>query len=481
MNKPIYALYVVVLILFALLVAFTSRWTVFEADALRDNPLNQRTLLETLKIPRGAIRAADGQVLARSRPVGHGELRTYTRVYPPAANPFAHVLGYSFARTGQAGLERERNDELTGKTGDVATVFDQLTGKQRVGNDLLTTLDPKAQQAAVNGLAGRKGAVVALDPRTGAVKAMASFPGYAPDALRSPSKKRQLDSDNTGSPLFNRATQSAYSPGSTFKVVTAIAALDSGRFTTGSTLSGKSPKNISGVPLSNFNNEQFGIIDLTTALTHSVNTVWAQVAVDVGKPKMAKTMEALGFNREPPLDYPSSQMRPSGEYRNGRLLSPLSRFVDTGRMGIGQDKLQVTPMQMAMVASAVANGGRLMEPHITNRVVDRDGRTVDRTGTHLMSQAMKPETANSVGQMMASVVKEGTGTAAALQGIDVAGKTGTAEVGSCPSGNQVSFIGFAPVKDPRIAVAVTVECAPGQGGTVAAPIAKQVMESVLKP
>ena len=179
MNKPILGLYGLIIVLFALLVVFTSRWTVFQAEALRDNPLNQRTLLESLKIPRGAIRAADGTVLARSRPVGSGELRTYTRVYPPAASPFAHVLGYSFARTGQAGLERSRQDELTGETGDVQTLFDQLTGKQQVGNDVFTTLDPKAQKAAIDGLAGRKGAVVALDPRTGAVKAMAGFPGIA--------------------------------------------------------------------------------------------------------------------------------------------------------------------------------------------------------------------------------------------------------------------------------------------------------------
>ncbi|HEY3019954.1 MAG TPA: penicillin-binding transpeptidase domain-containing protein, partial [Solirubrobacteraceae bacterium] len=174
------------------------------------------------------------------------------------------------------------------------------------------------------------------------------------------------------------------------------------------------------------------------------------------------------------------QMRPSGEWKDGRLLSPLSRFVDVGRMGIGQDKLQVTPMQMAMVAAAVANGGELMEPHITARVVDRDGRTVKRIGEHTEARAMKQETARAVGQMMSSVVKEGTGTAAALEGIDVAGKTGTAEVGSCPTGNQVSFIGFAPVDRPRAAVAVTVECAPGTAGVVAAPIAKQVLESLLR-
>jgi len=478
-NRPIMALYGVLVLLFALLVVFTSRWTILQASALNHNPLNHRQLLESLRTPRGSITAADGTVLARSRPVGTGDLRTYTRVYPPAASPFAHVLGYSFVRTGQAGLEHAYNDDLTGKANDVKTLLDQLTGKQQTGDDVLTTLDPKAQKAALDGLAGRKGPVVALDPRTGAIKAMASYPGYDPSALRSASTKRALDTD-TSSPLFNRATQSAYAPGSTFKVVTAIAALESGKFTPGSTLNGKSPITISGVPLANFNGEQFGVIDLTTALTHSVNTVWAQVAVALGKPRLAATMEKLGFDHDPPLDYPASQMRPSGEYKDGRLLSPLSRFVDVGRMGIGQDKLQVTPMQMAMVASAVANGGVLMQPHIASRILDRDGRTVRRIAPQVESHVMSASTARQVGQMMANVVREGTGTAAALQGVDVAGKTGTAEVGSCPTGSQLSFIGFAPVNRPRVAVAVTVECAPGQGGTVAAPIAKQVMEALLR-
>src|SRR4051812_37108513 len=195
---------------------------------------------------------------------------------------------------------------------------------------------------------------------------------------------------------------------------------------------------------------------------------------------MGATMEKLGFNSLPPLDYPAGQRRASGEYKDGKPLSPRSRFVDVGRMGIGQDKLQVTPLQMAMVAAAVANGGRPMRPHLTDRVVDKDGRTTDHVEPQEYSQAMKPETAKAVGQMMSNVVKEGTGTAAALQGIDVAGKTGTAEVGSCQNGNQVSFIAFAPVDHPRAAVATTLECAPGEAGTFAAPIAKQVLEVMLK-
>jgi len=478
-NRSILTLFGLVMLLFALLVAFTSRWTVFQAEALRDNPLNQRELLESLRIPRGAIRAADGTLLARARAVGSGEGKSYTRVYTPEANLFAHVLGYNFARTGRAGLEKERNDDLTGETEDVETLVDNLIGKDQVGNDITTTLDVKAQRAAVNALAGRRGAVVALDPRSGAVKAMASFPSYDPSALRSPKRKRELDADDS-SPLFNRATQSAYAPGSTFKVVTAIAALDTGKFNPGSQVNGKSPVNISGVPLENFEGEQFGIIDLTLALTKSVNTVWARVAEDVGKEGMAETMEKLGFNDDPPLDYPSEQMRPSGEYRNGKLIPPTSRFVDVGRMGIGQDKLQVAPLQMAMVAAAVANGGKLMRPRLTNRVVDKDGRTVDRVEPREFSRAMKESTATEVTKMMGNVVREGSGTAAALSGVDVAGKTGTADVGSCPQGNQTSFISFAPEKAPRAVVAVTLECVQGTAGITAAPVAKQVLEAMIK-
>jgi peptidoglycan glycosyltransferase len=479
MNTAILRLFGLVTVLFAVLVAFTSRWTVFEADALRANNLNRRQRLEEQRIPRGTIKAADGTVLARSRVVGTGADKTYTRVYPdPQARAFAHAIGYSFTRVGRAGLEQSRNDDLTGATNGVETFFDQLTGKKRVGRDVITLLDPKVQQAALNGLAGRKGAVVALDPRTGAVKAMASVPGYDPGEVNLPGKLRALNLDRNA-PIFNRSTQASYAPGSTFKVVTAIAALDSGKFNPNSTVDGKNGIKISGVPLSNFGGEQFGVIDLTTALTHSVNTVWAQVAEKVGKPQMAATMEKLGFDRLPPLDYPADQRRASGEYKGGKVLSPRSRFVDVGRMGIGQDKLQVTPLQMAMVAAAVANGGKLMRPHLTDRVVDRDGRTTTRVAPRQYSQAMSAKTAQQVGQMMSNVVKEGTGTAAALSGIDVAGKTGTAEVGSCPGGSEVSFIAFAPVVNPRAAVAVTLECVPGQAGTFAAPVAKQVLEAML--
>jgi peptidoglycan glycosyltransferase len=476
-NAPITRIFVLVVALFAVLVGFTSRWTVFQQRSLQDNPLNKRQVLEDQMIRRGDILAADGSVLAHSVKRRDG---TYVRRYP-LTPLFPHAIGYSYLNPGQAGLEKSRNDELTGKTSDLSTIADQLAGKKPVGDDVYTTLNPRAQRVALAGLAGRKGSVVALNPQTGAVEVLASVPGFDENALQSATATARLNTD-PNAPLFDRATQAGYPPGSTFKVVTAIAALDSGKFTPSSVLSGKSPITISGTPLANDNNEQFGDIDMTTALTMSVNTYFAQVAERLGKATMKKYMERLGFDAQVPIDMPSDQRAASGERLHGRILNPQSRFVDVGRMGIGQDKLTVTPLQMAMVAAAVANGGVLVRPHLTDRIVDQDGRTVRRIGTQRIDRVMSTRTANEVRDMMKQVIKEGTGTAAALSGIDVAGKTGTASVGPVGANlTQPWFIAFAPADHPRVAVAVTVERSVGGfGGTVAAPIAKAVMEALLR-
>jgi len=474
-NAPIARLYVLVIVMFAVLIGFTSRWTVFEADALNDNALNRRGVFEEMRIKRGLIRAADGTVLARSVPAQDG---AYTRRYP-ADGLFSHAIGYSYTTLGRAGLERSRNDDLSGRRGELGSVVDRVIGRDPVGDSVITTLDPAAQRVALNALGGRPGSVVAIEPASGAVKVMASFPGFDPTDLRSPKRYSQLATAD-GSPLLNRATQATYPPGSTFKVVTAAAALDSGKYTPNSTVDGNSGKEISGFPLANSGGQDFGDITLTTALTNSVNTVWAEVAETIGKPVMKRYMQRFGFDKDPPLDYPDGQMGASGSYRNGKLIPATSRFVDVGRMAIGQDKLLVTPLQMAMVAAAVANRGRLMRPHFSERVVDIDGRTVDRVEPQEESRVMSEGAADLLVAMMTNVVREGTGTAAALTGIDVAGKTGTAEIDPDRNLNQPWFIGFAPAKNPRIAVAVTIERSiGGQGGVVAAPIAKQVMESLL--
>jgi peptidoglycan glycosyltransferase len=473
-TAPIIRLFALVVILFAVLVFATSWWTEFGAQRLRDNPLNRRQLLEDAKVKRGRILADDGTVLARSVKA-QGD--TYRRIYP--SNIFSHEVGYSFTNLGRAGLEQSRNQALTGQSGEVQTLIDQLSGRKKTGDDVVTNLDPAAQKVALEQLAGRKGAVVALEPSTGKVRVMASLPGF--DQNQVPKHFRQLNRDSNA-PLLNRSTQAGYPPGSTFKVVTAAAALDSGEFTPNSVVNGDSGINISGVPLANDGGQDFGPINLTDALTHSVNTVWAQVGEKLGKSTMAKYMERFGFDRKPPLDYPNNQKRASGEYsKGGRLLSLTSKRVDVGRMAIGQDKLAVTPLQMAEVAATVANGGVRVKPRLTSKTVDPDGRTAQRINPQDATRVMKASTADQLARMMSRVVQEGTGTAAALEGIDVAGKTGTAEKDVANNITQPWFIAFAPVKNPRVAIAVTVERSQGGfGGTVAAPIAKAVMEQLLQ-
>ncbi len=477
MNRPILRLYGLVVLLFALLVAFTSRWTVFEASSLRENPLNHRSLLEQERVQRGAILAADGTVLARSVRTREG---TYERTYP-SGEEFAQAIGYSYPLSlARTGLERYRNAALTGQNqSNLQSILNQLQGRSDRGDRVVTTLNPAAQRTALAALGGHEGAVVALDPSTGAVTVMASTPSYDPGALGSPASAARLKEDSEA-PLVNRAVQYGYAPGSTFKVVTATVALDTGEFTPSSTVSGRNGIAVSGVPLSNDNNESFGPLTLTQALAKSVNTVWAQVAEHLGARTLERYMRRFGFDAKPQLDYPAEEMSASGEYlHNERLIPPTSPFVDVGRMGIGQDKLQVTPLQMAEVAAAVANHGRLMVPHLTARIVDPEGRTVQQISPRVQSVVMKPSTAAAVTSMMEAVVDEGTGTPAQIPGVQVAGKTGTAETQIGTAINNVWFIAFAPASNPTVAIAVTLKGVPGYGAAFAAPVAKRVMEVLL--
>ena len=478
MNRPIARLFGVVVLLFALLVAFTSRWTVFEAASLRENPLNRRGLIEQEHVDRGPIVAADGTVLAASRKAREG---TYERTYP-TGSLFANAVGYySVLQGGATGLERYRSSALNGQSDTgLQAILDQLQGRKPSGEKVVTTLDPAAQRVAVQALGEHHGAVVALEPRTGDVEVMASSPSFDPNAVNSQSRFKQLQQDTQGQPLINRAVQYGYAPGSTFKLVTATAAIDTGAYTAESTLSGRNEVLISGVPLKNDRNESFGEITLTQALAHSVNTVYAQVAEKLGKATLARYMNRFGFDRVPQLDYPSGEMTPSGEKEGEAIVAPTSPKVDVGRMGIGQDKLVVTPLQMAEVASAVADHGVLMAPHMTSRVVNAEGQVLERIQPRVQSVVMKPSTAGAVRTMMEAVVDEGTGTSAQIPGVQVAGKTGTAETELGQSINNVWFVAFAPAADPRVAVAVTLQGVPGEGASFAAPVARQVIERLLQ-
>ena len=486
MNQPIARLFMVVLVMFALLVAFTSRWTVFDASALRANPNNKRPGLEQQYIQRGEIVAADqATVLAQSVRQRGG---IYVREYP-LGPLFAPPLGYYDPNNGRTGLEAYYNASLAGSPAQQSSIIDQLEGKSTNGDEVVTTLDARAQQVAYAGLAGRPGAVVALVPSTGAIKVFADSPSYDPNQVKSAAAFRALLAQTKTTPLLNRVTQAQYAPGSTFKIVTAIAAIDSGRYTPTSVLSGKSPIVVSGAPLANDGGQSYGRVSLSTALTQSINTVWAQVALGVGAPTLQEYMNRLGFYNTPPLDLPSDELAESGVRYNSRPgYLPVTGGADIGRVGIGEGGLEVTPLQMAMVAASVANGGRLMVPHLTKAIVNPDGQTVATVAPKLYSTVMKPSTAKEVGLMMENVVNDGTGTQAALTGIgiSVAGKTGTAQ--DCANlallrcqANQVWFIAYAPVDHPKIAIAVTLEHQlNGFGGSIAAPIAKAVLEDLLR-
>jgi penicillin-binding protein A len=480
-NAPIIRLYGVLLLLFALLVAFTSNWAVFQAEDLEARAENKRPLLEQQRIKRGEIRSSDGELLAVSEPRGRQERKRFVRSYPEG-ELFGHPVGYDFIDEGRTGIEQSENDVLVGEQNEFATILEQLTGSTEEGSDLTTTLDAGAQRVAMQMLGGEgaPGAVVALEPKTGAVRVMASTPGYDPNLV--PEQLEELNNPAEGADplLINRATQNPYPPGSTMKVVTAAAALDSGEFTPDSTVDGSSPAEISGVPLENFGGESRGQTTLTDALTFSVNTAWARVAEQLGTDTMVEYMERFGFYSRPEFDYPPDQVRASGPTKGNRLVK--SDF-DVGRVAIGQGggegQMLATPLQMAMVAATIANEGKLMRPTFLQEVRDPDGRVSEELDPDEVRRVISEETAAQMTEMMVNVTEEGTASGLDVGGAQFAGKTGTAER-DLEGLNQPWFLLFAPAADPEVAVVATIErCQGCFGGEVAGPIATAVAEELL--
>jgi peptidoglycan glycosyltransferase len=483
-NGPIMRLYGLLLVLFATLVGFTSYWTIFKAEELQEKPDNRRSLIEAQRIQRGTVTTVDGTVIAESLPQGQGNQRIFTRRYPQG-ELFGHPMGYSFIELGNSEIERSENDVLTGETNEFASLIEELQGETEEGSDLTLTINAEAQRVAQQSLEsalsvpGTGGAVVAIEPETGAVRAMVSTPSYDPNAV--PQQFEQLQRAE-GSPLINRPSQFPYPPGSTMKVVTATAALDTGEFEQSSTLEANSGIEISGVPLANAGGEDFGTIDMTTALTNSVNTYWAQVGEQLGAETMVEYMQRFGFYTRPPIELPADQLAPSGVTNaDGDLVE---EGFDVGRVAIGQGgaegQILATQLQMAMVGAAIANEGELMEPTFVQEVTDPDGRTTEELDPDSYSDVMSEDTAAQLVEMMTNVAEEGTASGLSVPGATLAGKTGTAEIDIAGGVNQAQFLGFAPADDPRIAVAATVErCTGCFGGDTAGPIATDVMATLL--
>jgi peptidoglycan glycosyltransferase len=482
-NRQIIKLFGFIVILFAILVGFTSWWSVFDAKALKEKNVNKRPLFEQQQIPRGRILAADGSVIAKSVPKGKGSAKRYERRYP-MGGLFGHPIGYSFMEYGQTEFESSHNAELTGEESEFGTILDELTGQKQEGEQVVTNLDVHAQEVALGDLeAAGYGAVVAIEPSTGAVKVMASNAPYDPN--RVPNEIDKLFKEKASTPLLNRATQGRYPPGSTFKVVTAAAGLESGVITPETTINAPGSIIDEGHELANDYNQDWGSISLDTALTNSVNTWFGQLGQKLGQDKLFTTMEKFGFGSIPPLDLPEEEMLPSGVVGENNEILSRKDPVDLARVAIGQERLLATPLQIAMVAAAVANHGKLMKPQIWKRVVNVDGSVTKTLKPTVYSEPISAKTAEELTTAMEGVVDEGTGTNAAISGVPVAGKTGTAETPgneACGGGaeeNQAWFMGFAPADHPTIAIAASVECTEQFGNDVAAPIFRDVAEAIL--
>ena len=495
MNRQIARLAFIGLGLIAALIVATTYWQTWAAAGLADRQDNAIKIVAQFSIKRGLIRAADGTILATNRRKRTKSGQTvYFRRYP-TEGLFSHLVGYSTVSRARTGLEESENDFLTGSNTNLKSVIDKtlskLSGATIKGNTLWLTVRPRAQRIAMAQLAGKCGAAVALDPRTGAVLVMASRPTYNPNLVESNFNAilRTRAACSPASPLQSRATDYPLTPGSSFKAVTAAAALDSGRYNINSSFDDKGYCVEYGQKVHNFadqgNVEVFGPVNFLQAFENSINAVFCEIGQHIGATSILNAAKRFGFYKDPPLETPSSERAPSGLYdQHNRLFDPKRpQQVDVGRLAFGQGPATahplVTPLQMAMVAAGVGNHGVIMKPYVVGRVTSPGGSVIVRTKPHKYKRAMKTSTADAVNQMMQAVVTGGTGTAAQIPGVRVAGKTGTAETGGPGTPNTTWFIAFAPANAPRVAVAVALQNQTGAGGTTAAPIAKAIMEALL--
>lgn len=481
MNAPIRRLALVVFAMFtALLVALTYIQFV-QADDLRALDGNRRTLLTEYGRDRGAI-LVDGTPIAESEPANNdlSWIRTY-----PQGRLYSHITGYySFTYGAGPGLERSRNALLSGSDDSLfyRRLPDILIGREPTGATLELTIDPAIQRAAQDALGDRRGAVVALDPRTGEVLAMVSHPTYDPNSVSSHNlaevERNHVELTNDSSqPLTNRAIGgSLYPPGSTFKLVVAAAALESTDFTPDTELPSPLRYTLPGTSteIPNFGGSACGPGEETTlfrSVQVSCNTSFAWLAGELGAEAIQEQSEAFGFGQSLQIPLPVTRSSYPSELDDAQL----------GLTGIGQYDVRVTPLQVAMISAGIANGGEVMTPYLVDSVRDKDLSLIERTDPQRFSTAVSANTAEELTEMMVAVVEQGSGSAAAVPGMQVAGKTGTAEFGNNGAAHAW-FTGFAPADDPTIAVAVVVESATDDwtgetGGAVAAPVARAVIEA----
>jgi cell division protein FtsW (lipid II flippase)/cell division protein FtsI/penicillin-binding protein 2 len=464
-----------VTLLTAALVANLTWLQVIDAQALTNDPRNTRNLDKELRAERGAILTRDGVVLARSVKQTNG---FYKRTYP-AGKLAAHATGYYSSRYGRAGVEAAANDTLAGHRSYASfqDVMDDALGRPVSGNDVVLTIDSRIQKAAEKALAGHRGAVVAIDPKTGAVLALASSPSYSPGTV---DRDWAALSKDPAAPLVDRATSSLYPPGSTFKVVTLTKVLSSGVASPDTVLPAPGVLTIGGGKVTNFEGAGYGSATLQQATRSSINTVYARLGVTLGASSLVSQARAYGFDAQIPFEL---SVAPSLMPDPAAMTTWETAWAAVGQpVGARAVKGPVaTAMQMALVASGVANNGVVMRPYLVDHTADAAGATVLSTNSRALTTATDPATAAVVRSMMVGVVASGSGARAQIPGVTIAGKTGTAEVGKGIA-PDAWFIAFGPAKSgqtPRVAIALVLENS-GVGGVVAAPAARQVLLAALR-
>lgn len=466
-NTKIIHIFIVIGILFITIAAYLTFFELFGKESIMANSYNKRLYADDNEIIRGEIYDRSGEKLAYTVK----ESDTMKRIYP-FNELYAHVIGYNSRTYGKTLLEAKYNDILLGNDslGYINKAENLIKGNEKTGDSITLTIDHKLQKLSKELLGSKKGSIVAIDPKTGEILSMISTPDFDPNEDKLSKDWESISKDEL-SPLLPRATIGLYPPGSTFKVVTAVSAITNDLGDT--TFEDEGTIVIDGKTFSNYNEKSYGEENMKDALTVSSNVYFSQLAQLIGADNLISTSEKSGINKK--FDFDLSLAKSTiGTKDMGKT--------ELAATGIGQGKLMVTPLQMAMIASGIANDGVIMKPYLVEEVNSQKGTSLKKTSPQKLYDFTDKATADIVTDMMTEVVNSGTGKAAKLENISVAGKTGTAQNEKSILGSGYDhawFIGFAPADDPKIAVAIILEYQDKGGGKAAAPIAHELFKDWL--
>ena len=455
-NKKIIRVLVVVALMFLSLVTYLLYFNMFSAEKVASNPYNKRQWEDERYVVRGSIYDCNGEVLAKTEVNGDERTRVY-----PYGHLYSHVIGYYSKVYGKTQLEMKYDKELLGH-GDISINFNEL----RSGYDLHLTIDNDLQSYAYDQLKGRNGAVVALEPSTGKILAMVSYPDFNPAASALEQNWNSIV-ERKDSPLLARATNGLYPPGSTYKIATTVAAYNAGYAT--HTFEDNGSFKLDDFKVENYGGKSYGNIDLKTAFEVSSNAVFCSLGYELGSENILSNAEGFGINKDINIDIPVAKSKI--EYKK-------MSNADAALVSIGQGQLLMTPLHVAMMGASVANNGSMMKPYLVDSITTSSGMTIGTARQESLYMPMSSMCAGYLNELMTGVVKEGTGKSAAISGITVAGKTGTAE--NETDKDHAWFVGYAPAENPKIAVAVLLEYDGGAGGSNAAPIARNIIKRYLK-